>query len=202
MPLIIGLTGGIASGKSTVANMLRDKNIPIVDADVVAREVVEIGTDTYQKLVSEFGQEILNDDKTLNRPKLGSIIFQNQEKREKLNNIMHPSIRTSMKEKTQQYLEEGHEVVIMDIPLLFESKLTHLVDKTLLVYVTKETQLKRLMERNDLTEKEATDRINSQMPLSEKVKLSHAVIDNNGSLTKTEQQLNDILTNWHIQKPS
>ena len=199
MPLIIGLTGGIASGKSTVANMLRDKNIPIVDADVVAREVVEMGTDTYKELVREFGEEILNTDKSLNRPKLGSIIFQDETKRQKLNNIMHPSIRTSMKEKTQKYLKEGHEVVVMDIPLLFESKLTHLVDKTLLVYVTKETQLKRLMERNDLTEKEATDRINSQMPLSEKVKLSHAVIDNNGPLTKTEQQLNDILTNWHIQ---
>ncbi|NLP49752.1 dephospho-CoA kinase [Bacillus sp. RO1] len=199
MPLIIGLTGGIASGKSTVANMLRDKNIPIVDADVVAREVVEIGTDTYKKLVTEFGTDILNDDKTLNRPKLGSIIFQDETKRQNLNNIMHPSIRTSMKEKTKNYIEEGHDVVVMDIPLLFESKLTHLVDKTLLVYVTEKTQLKRLMERNDLTEKEATDRIQSQMPLSEKVKLSHAVIDNNGSLGKTEQQLNQILKQWHIQ---
>ena len=199
MPLVIGLTGGIASGKSTVANMLRDKNIPIVDADIVAREVVEIGTDTYKKLVSEFGQEILNADKTLNRPKLGSIIFQNQEKREKLNSIMHPSIRTRMKEKTQKYIEEGHDVVVMDIPLLFESKLTHLVDKTLLVFVTEKTQLKRLMERNDLSEKEATDRINSQMPLSEKVKLSHAVIDNNGSLANTQQQLNQILKEWHIK---
>ncbi|MGD6992701.1 dephospho-CoA kinase [Sutcliffiella horikoshii] len=199
MPLVIGLTGGIASGKSTVANMLRDKNIPIVDADIVAREVVEIGTDTYKELVKEFGTEILNDDKTLNRPKLGSIIFQDETKRQKLNNIMHPSIRTSMKEKTQKFLEDGHEVVVMDIPLLFESKLTHLVDKTLLVYVTEATQLKRLMERNDLSEKEATDRIRSQMPLTEKVKLSHGVIDNNGSVTKTEQQLNQILKEWQIK---
>ncbi|MEA3320919.1 MAG: dephospho-CoA kinase [Bacillota bacterium] len=199
MPLIIGLTGGIASGKSTVANMLREKNIPIVDADVVAREVVEIGTDTYKKLVSEFGTDILNDDKTLNRPKLGSIIFQDETKRQKLNDIMHPSIRTSMKEKTKNYIEEGHDVVVMDIPLLFESKLTHLVDKTLLVYVTEKTQLNRLMERNDLSEKEATDRIRSQMPLTEKVKLSHAVIDNNGTITKTKQQLNQILEQWHIQ---
>ncbi|TYS69023.1 dephospho-CoA kinase [Sutcliffiella horikoshii] len=199
MPLIIGLTGGIASGKSTVANMLREKNIPIVDADVVAREVVEIGTDTYKKLVSEFGTDILNDDKTLNRPKLGSIIFQDETKRQSLNNIMHPSIRTSMKEKTKNYIEKGHDVVVMDIPLLFESKLTHLVDKTLLVYVTEKTQLKRLMERNDLSEKEATDRIQSQMPLSEKVKLSHAVIDNNGTITKTKKQLNQILEQWHIQ---
>jgi dephospho-CoA kinase len=199
MPLIIGLTGGIASGKSTIANMLREKNIPIVDADVVAREVVEIGTDTYKKLVSEFGTDILNDDKTLNRPKLGSIIFQDETKRQKLNDIMHPSIRTSMKEKTKNYIEEGHDVVVMDIPLLFESKLTHLVDKTLLVYVTEKTQLNRLMERNDLSEKEATDRIRSQMPLTEKVKLSHAVIDNNGTITKTKQQLNQILEQWHIQ---
>jgi dephospho-CoA kinase len=198
--MIIGLTGGIASGKSTVANMFREKNIPIVDADVVAREVVEIGTDTYEKLVKEFGDEILNDDKTLNRPKLGSIIFQDEEKREKLNGIIHPSIRASMKEKTKQYLEEGHEVVVMDIPLLFESKLTYLVDKTLLVFVNEKTQLERLMQRNDLSQKEAADRIHSQMPLKDKVKLAHAVVDNNGSLVKTEQQLNEILKEWHIQK--
>ena len=103
-----------------------------------------------------------------------------------------------MKEKTQKYIEDGHDVVVMDIPLLFESKLNHLVDKTLLVFVTEKTQLKRLMERNDLSEKESTDRIQSQMPLSEKVKISHAVIDNNGSITKTEQQLNQVLSEWKI----
>ncbi|QFT90145.1 Dephospho-CoA kinase [Bacillus sp. THAF10] len=199
MPTIIGLTGGISSGKSTVATMLKDMRIPIVDADLVAREVVEIGTNTYKKLVQEFGEDILNSDKTLNRPKLGSIIFQNQEKREKLNSIMHPAIRKSMIDQTASYIENGHQAVVMDIPLLFESKLTHLVDKILLVFVNETNQLDRLMKRNDLTEKEALDRIRSQMPLKEKVKLAHAVIDNNGSIHHTEKQLQQILKDWHIQ---
>ncbi|CAG9619595.1 dephospho-CoA kinase [Sutcliffiella rhizosphaerae] len=198
MPQIIGLTGGIASGKSTVANMFRDKNIPVVDADIVAREVVEIGTNTYKQLVETFGNEILNSDRSLNRPKLGSIIFQDEEKRKQLNNIMHPAIRSKMKEQTKQYIEKGHETVVMDIPLLFESKLTHLVDKIVLVFVNEKTQLKRLMNRNELSEKEAVDRISSQMPLKDKVALSHAIIDNNDTLSYTKQQLEEILQEWHI----
>ncbi|WP_078379446.1 dephospho-CoA kinase [Sutcliffiella halmapala] len=200
MSMIIGLTGGIASGKSTVAAMMKDKGIPIVDADIVAREVVEVGTVTYQEIVTKFGHTILNEDKTLDRTKLGKVIFKSKEKREQLNAIMHPSIRNRMKEKTAAYIESGHDVVVMDIPLLFESKLTHLVEKTILVYVEENIQLERLMKRNELSLEDATARVNAQMPLKEKVKLADAVINNNGSKEDTKRQLHTILDQWDIQK--
>lgn len=196
--MIIGLTGGIASGKSTVATMLKEYGLPIVDADVVAREVVEVGEETYEKLVSEFGEGILKDDRSLDRAKLGKLIFENKEKREILNSIMHPSIRNRMKEATNEYLEKGHQTVVMDIPLLFESKLTHLVEKTLLVYVDEEVQLERLMRRNDFSREDAMARISSQMPLRDKVGLADAVIQNNGTIGETKEQLNKLLTEWAI----
>lgn len=191
--IVIGLTGGIASGKSTVANILKEKGIPIVDADIIAREVVEKGSETLNKLVETFSPAILHNDGSLDRAALGSIIFHNEEKRQLLNSIMHPSIRKRMKEKTAQYLQEGYSVVVMDIPLLFESKLTHLVDKTIVVYVDEEVQLKRLMERNTLSKDEALARIHSQMPLKEKKNLADFVIDNNGSLNETTTQLQEII---------
>ncbi|MCA1318666.1 dephospho-CoA kinase [Bacillus tianshenii] len=197
--MIIGLTGGIASGKSTVAAMLKEYGLPIVDADVVARQVVEVGEETYNKLVSVFGQEILQEDKSLDRVKLGKLIFENKEKRERLNSIMHPSIRNRMKEETREYQEKGHRSVVMDIPLLFESKLTHLVEKTLLVYVDEAVQLERLMKRNSLSKEDAMARITSQMPLREKVDLADEVIQNNGSLEETKEQLHAILKKWAIQ---
>ncbi|MBM7620548.1 dephospho-CoA kinase [Bacillus tianshenii] len=197
--MIIGLTGGIASGKSTVAAMLKEYGLPIVDADVVARQVVEVGEETYNKLVSVFGEEILQEDKSLDRVKLGKLIFENKEKRERLNSIMHPSIRNRMKEESREYQEKGHRTVVMDIPLLFESKLTHLVEKTLLVYVDEAVQLERLMKRNSLSKEDAMARITSQMPLREKVDLADEVIQNNGSLEETKEQLHDILKKWAIQ---
>lgn len=197
--MIIGLTGGIASGKSTVAAMLKEYGLPIVDADVVARQVVEVGEETYDKLVSVFGEEILQEDKSLDRVKLGKLIFEKKEKRETLNSIMHPSIRNRMKEETREYQEKGHRTVVMDIPLLFESKLTHLVEKTLLVYVEEDVQLERLMKRNSLSKEDAMARITSQMPLREKVDLADEVIQNNGSLEETKEQLHAILKKWAIQ---
>lgn len=198
--MIIGLTGGIASGKSTVAAMLKEYGLPIVDADVVAREVVEVGEETYEKLVSVFGEGILQEDRSLDRVKLGKLIFENKEKRELLNSIMHPSIRNRMKEETKEYLNRGYQTVVMDIPLLFESKLTHLVEKTLLVYVDEEVQLDRLMRRNDLSREDAMARISSQMPLREKVDLADEVIQNNGSIEETKEQLHTILKKWAIPK--
>ena len=193
MAKIIGLTGGIASGKSTVARMMQNLGIPIVDADVVAREVVEVGKPAYKQIVEQFGEKILLEDGTINRPALGNIIFHQEEKRKKLNEIVHPAVRAKMKEDTAKYIQEGHSIVVMDIPLLFESKLTHLVEKTILVYVDETTQLRRLMERNNLSEEDALARISSQMPLKEKVELADEVIDNNGTIMETEVQLNTIL---------
>jgi dephospho-CoA kinase len=198
MSLVIGLTGGIASGKSTVSRMLIDMNIPVIDADIEARNVVEIGEKAYHEIIDAFGPEILLENGEINRTKLGSIVFHDEEKRMKLNAIVHPAVRERMNELKEQRLLEGNRAVVLDIPLLFESKLTHMVEKTILVYVKRETQLQRLMERNGLTEDEANARINSQLPLEDKVLLADRVIDNNGSRTSTNEQLIEILNQWKV----
>jgi dephospho-CoA kinase len=193
MALIVGLTGGIASGKSTVANLIKDLGITVIDADIEARLAVEPGEKAYQQIVEHFGGEILLEDGSINRPKLGDIIFNHQEERMVLNGIVHPAVRERMNEKKVAAKERGENMVVMDIPLLFESKLTDLVEKIILVYVDEDVQLERLMKRNHYTEAEAMARIGSQMPLIEKKKRSDFIIDNNGSLEQTQKQLNAIL---------
>jgi dephospho-CoA kinase len=200
MALIIGLTGGIASGKSTVARMLLDMNIPVIDADVEARKVVEKGQKAYVQIIETFGSEILTAAGDIDRVKLGSIVFHDEDKRHQLNAIVHPAVRESMNAEKAKYVILGNSVVVLDIPLLFESKLTHMFDKTILVYVDAEIQLNRLMSRNQLIESEAMARIKSQMPLIEKIKLADAVIDNNGTINDTETQLIKILNNWEVLK--
>jgi dephospho-CoA kinase len=200
MALIIGLTGGIASGKSTVARMLLDMNIPVIDADVEARKVVEKGQKAYVRIIETFGSEILTAAGDIDRVKLGSIVFHDEDKRHQLNAIVHPAVRESMNAEKAKYVILGNSVVVLDIPLLFESKLTHMVDKTILIYVDAEIQLNRLMSRNQLVESEAMARIKSQMPLIEKIKLADAVIDNNGTINDTETQLIKILNNWEVLK--
>ncbi|AZU63582.1 dephospho-CoA kinase [Neobacillus mesonae] len=199
MTLIVGLTGGIASGKSTVSNMLKEMKITVIDADVEARLAVQNGEPAYIKIVAEFGREILLPNGEIDRPKLGSIIFHQEEKRQLLNQIVHPEVRRQMNEKIDQAKNANEEVIVLDIPLLFESKLTFMVEKTILVYVDEETQLKRLMERNNLSPADAKARIDSQMPLSEKVSLADAIIDNNGTIEETKNQLMKTLAEWGIQ---
>jgi len=198
MALIIGLTGGIASGKSTVAKMLRELAIPVIDADEIAREVVQIGEDAYLQIVEQFGEGILQEDKNIDRLKLGSIVFNDEAKRKLLNRIVHPAIRQKMMQKKEEYVSVGEQTVVLDIPLLFESNLTHLVHKTIVVYVDDQIQLERLMERNGFSKEEAEVRIRAQLPLKEKVKKADAVIDNNGSLAQTKAQLLTILANWDV----
>lgn len=199
MSLIVGLTGSIASGKSTVANMMKEMSVPIVDADIIARDVVAIGEPAYLKIVDTFGDGILQEDKTINRAKLGSIIFQDETKRKQLNKIVHPAVRSEMKRRQQIYVEKGEPLIVLDIPLLFESKLTHFVEKILVVYVDEQTQLERLMERNGFTKGEALARINAQMPLKEKVEKADVVINNNGSIDETKEQLMTILNMWGVR---
>lgn len=196
--MIIGLTGSIASGKSTVAKMLEKYRFPIVDADQVARLVVEPGEPALTEIVAAFGEEILLEDGSLNRKKLGDLIFHDLSKRAILNGIIHPAIRKEMLRQRDEWLNNGAEVVIMDIPLLFESKLQHFVEKILVVSLSEEKQLERLMERNQLNEEEARARISSQLPLSVKEEGADAVIYNESTLEKTEQQLNYILKEWGL----
>ncbi len=196
--LIIGLTGSIASGKSTVAKMLEEVGLPIVDADLVARIVVEPGTPTLEKISEVFGKEVLLENGELNREKLGEIIFHNPAKRVELNSIMHPAIRQEMLRQRDELTEAGEPHIVMDIPLLFESHLQHFVEKILVVSVTEENQLTRLMERNHLSKEEALARIATQLPLSEKEKGADAVIYNNRDLENTRTQLLAILKEWDI----
>ncbi|WP_026593623.1 dephospho-CoA kinase [Bacillus sp. UNC437CL72CviS29] len=198
MTIVIGLTGGIASGKSTVSQMFRELNIPVIDADIIAREVVEQGKEAYKEIVEVFGEEILQVNGELDRQKLGSIVFHNEEKRLHLNKIVHPAVRKEMNAQKDMYIKEGVQAVVLDIPLLFESKLTSLVDQILVVAVSPSTQLERLMKRNGFIEEEAKARIHSQMSLAEKVTLANKVIYNDGTIAETKAQLQLILKEWNI----
>ncbi|EAC6222889.1 dephospho-CoA kinase [Listeria monocytogenes] len=185
----IGLTGSVATGKSTVSNMIQQAGIPLVDADIAARKVVEPGTEGLKEIVAYFGEEILHADGTLDRAKLGEIIFKDKEKREKLNEITHPRVKDYMLEARERFFRSGEELVFFDIPLLFESHLESLVDQIVVVWTTPETELKRLMERNNLTKEDALRRIESQMGIDEKARKADFVIDNNESLEKTQKQV-------------
>jgi dephospho-CoA kinase len=198
MTLVVGLTGGIASGKSTVSNMLKEMGITVIDADVESRLAVQYGEPAYKQIVDNFGEEILLPNGEIDRQKLGSIIFHDEQKRQLLNQIVHPEVRRRMNDKKDVALKNNEKIVILDIPLLFESKLSNMVERTLLVYVERTIQLTRLMERNHLSEEEAEARIQSQMPLAEKVKLADTIINNNGQLTETKRQLEEILTGWGV----
>jgi dephospho-CoA kinase len=198
MAIIVGLTGGIASGKSTVSAILREHNIPVIDADIIAREVVEPGKEAYNQIVKRFGRDILEEDGTLNRSALGEIVFNDEQKRQQLNAIVHPAVRKEMLSKRDYYLQNERSV-ILDIPLLFESNLTHLVDKVLLVYVDEEVQLKRLIERNGFSEREALARIQAQDPLKDKVAKSDEIINNNGSKEETREKVTHIIDSWNLK---
>ncbi|AAU24560.1 dephospho-CoA kinase [Bacillus sp. GM2] len=201
MTLVIGLTGGIASGKSTVAQMFQQCGITVVDADVIAKEAVEQGMPAYQKIAETFGEGVLLETGDIDRRKLGEIVFANEEKRLQLNAIVHPEVRKMMIKQRDEAIRAGERFVVLDIPLLYESGLEHLTDKVIVVWVPMELQLERLMKRNRLNKDEALNRIHAQQSLDEKKKRADAVIDNSGSLKDTEAQLHQLLDTWsNIEK--
>ncbi|MFC7442868.1 dephospho-CoA kinase [Laceyella putida] len=188
--MIFGLTGGIATGKSTVAQMLRERGAVIIDADQVAREVVEPGTEGLARVVATFGNEVLDEAGRLNRPALGSIIFHDEGARRKLNQLLHPLIMGKMRQDAEKARQaDPRAVIIWDVPLLIEEKMTPLVDEVILVYVPESIQLARLMDRNQLSEQEAKARIASQLGIEEKKQWADYVIDNSGTLEETEKQV-------------
>lgn len=199
MTLIVGLTGSIGTGKSTIANRFKELDIPVVDADLIARQVVEPGEAAYEQIVETFGEGILQLDKTLDRKALGAIVFQDDTKRKELNAIIHPAIRKELIHQRDQYVDEGVKCVVVDIPLLYESNLIDYVDKVLVVYVDEEVQLQRVVSRDKSTEKEAKQRIDSQIPVAEKAKQADAVIDNNGTVEQSFQQLDEVLIKWQVK---
>ncbi len=189
---IIGLTGGIATGKSSVANYLNNQyGIPVFDADVFAREAVVVNSPIYHQIVKRYGPEIILDDGQLNRPRLAEIIFNNPEEKKWLESQIHPFVYQRFLSLIPQLTQPLNLFVI---PLLFEAKMTDLVSEIWVVTCSFENQLKRLQQRDNLSEKQAISRINSQMPLEEKVKLAHLVIDNNGTPQQLFSQLDQIMS--------
>lgn len=199
-PKIIGLTGGIASGKSTVSSILIKKGYKVIDADTISRQVVEVGKQAYKDIVESFGKEILNHDKSINRKRLGDMVFSDKTLLQVLNNIIHPYI---FKELKNQIKDESckNNIIFLDIPLLIERydefiKQGIIFDEICLVYVDEDTQLKRLMVRNNLNEKQARDRIKAQIPLKEKIEKATKIIDNNGSLTQLNKYVEELLNEF------
>ena len=186
--MLLGLTGNIASGKSTVASIFKKNGMPNVNADSISREIVKPGEKAWELIFEYFGQDILLPDKNIDRKKLGDIIFRNSTKRKKLEEITHPFIieRTMAKAKI---LEENFKYVLVEVPLLFETKMESFFDLIVLVYADKQTQVERLMLREGLSEKEALFRINSQIDVEVKKERADVIINNNQSLEKTEEQV-------------
>ena len=192
MVRIIGITGGIASGKSTVTEFLRQQGYQVIDADQVVHELQEPGERLYQALLSTFDSSILQEDGRLDRPKLGAMIFGNPELLEQSSQIQNQIIREELAGR-RDLLAETEDIFFMDLPLLFELQYEDWFDQIWLVDVTEETQLSRLMSRNALSQEEAEKRIAAQLSLREKRKRADVLIDNNGSLEETRQQIRDAL---------
>ena len=192
MAIIIGITGGIASGKSTVTEFLRQQGYQVIDADQVVHELQEPGGRLYQALLSTFGSVILQEDGHLDRPKLGAMIFGNPELLAQSSQIQNQIIREELARR-QELLAETEDIFFMDIPLLFELSYENWFDQIWLVDVMEETQLNRLMSRNVLSQEEAEKRIAAQLSLKEKRKRADVLIDNNGSLEDIRQQIRDAL---------
>ncbi|WP_404788252.1 dephospho-CoA kinase [Altericista sp. CCNU0014] len=177
---VLGLTGGIGTGKTTVSSYLAHRyGLPILDADCYAREAVLEGSDRWQAIVRQYGPEILNAGNTLDRSRLGQIIFQDAAQRQWLEALIHPFVRQRLKEM-QEVLATQPEIVMV-IPLLFEAGMTDLVSEVWVVTCSPEQQLSRLMQRNHLTQQEAQARIDSQMSMAEKCRRADVVLDNSGA---------------------
>lgn len=200
MSLVLGLTGGIASGKSTVSHWLAEYGYPIVDADVIARQVVAPGTIGLRQLATLFSPAILTADGALDRQKLGRIVFADRRQLVQLTAITGPLIRQEINRQLVALKHAKKELIVLDVPLLFEGHYQQNADLTMVVYVDGSTQLQRLMIRNHLDEVAAKQRIASQWPLIAKRQMADIVIDNNDSLAATKQQVVKFLTQYGLQK--
>jgi len=181
--ILVGLTGGVATGKSTVAKMFKQCGAIVVDADELAREVVKPGKPAWREIVKTFGKTVINPDHTLNRRKLGAVVFGNRTKLQQLEHIIHPRVAREQARLTRQAARrDSTAVVIYDVPLLFETDIDKRMDKTIVVTADRKTQIARLKKRNGLSQSEAIRRINSQMPLARKIQRADHVL--NGTLSR------------------
>jgi len=191
--MLLGVTGGIASGKSTVARMLEELGAPIIDFDLLSRVVVEPETPAWQEIVSYFGEQVLLPDKTLDRKKLSEIVFRDPEKRKKLEGFTHPRIHQEFVRLVKEYAARDPEVIIQAVvPLLIEAGLQYLFHKLLLVYIPQEKQIQRLMDRDKISREMAQSILSAQLPIDEKRGYADFIIDNSGSLEETREQAKEV----------
>ena len=191
--MVLGITGGIATGKTAVSNILQEMGFDIIDMDIISREVIEL-PEVIKMLTKEFGTDILTNG-SIDRKKLRNAVFDSSEKVNKLNSIMHPAIIKISKEKIEHLKSMKKKLIIVVIPLLFEVNLEYLVDKILLVAASREKQTERIIKRDNTNKTDAENIINSQMPLDEKRKKSDFIIENNGSLSELREKVLEFLNN-------
>ena len=191
--LLVGLTGGVATGKSTVSNLFQALGCVVIDADLLAREVVEPGQPAWEQIVAAFGRGVLQPDGRLDRKALGAVVFADPAQRERLESITHPEIRTRFAARLAELTAQGFEgIVIFDAPVVIESGNYRNMDRLIVVTSDEPAQMARQQERDSLSAEEATRRIRSQMPLEAKVKLADYVIDNTGDLQSTGARVREI----------
>lgn len=189
----IGLTGGIATGKSTVSNWLKAHGYAVIDADELARLVVAPGSEGLRQIVSHFGAEILDDDGNLDRRKLGALVFADREKLADLEGMIHPLVQAQVQSLRDRYEREGREFVFYDVPLLYEKKLQDQFDHIIVVAADEEIQKSRMRARDALSENEIEARLRSQLPMAEKIKVAHSIVENNGSREELERRLTQLV---------
>ncbi|KAL2912359.1 Dephospho-CoA kinase cab5 [Polyrhizophydium stewartii] len=190
---LVGLTGGIATGKSTVSHFLAAHQVPIVDADLIARDIVRPGEVAFHAICDAFGPAVLDADGSINRQRLGALVFGNADQRRKLNSITHPYIRIEMLKSVLRHFMAGARLCVLDTPLLFEAGLHRWVHAVVVVYCPDGLQKERLVQRDGLSPLQAQLRIDSQMPIERKKAMAHFVIDNSSSLTRTRTQVDDLI---------
>jgi dephospho-CoA kinase len=191
--LLLGVTGGIASGKTTVARMLEKLGAPVIDFDVLSRVVVEPGKPAWKEIVTYFGEQILQEDKTLNRKALSEMVFRDSEKRRKLESFTHPRIHEEFARRVKQITKADPEAIIQGVvPLLIEANLQSLFHKLMLVYIPEELQIRRLMEREPISRETALQILKSQLPIEEKKRYADYIVDNSGSPEETRRQVEEV----------
>ena len=191
--LVLGLTGNIGCGKSSVSTIFMENNINIVDADIVARQIFD-DKDLINEVFSTFGESIKNQDGSLNRKALANIVFNDDEKLITLNNLTHPKIKQKILSKVEEYKNQGEKIVVIDAALLIEDDYLPYIDKLILITCRKDIQINRIMARDNCTKEEAISRINSQMSQEDKAKFADCIIDNSNSFEELEKKVLELIS--------
>ncbi len=187
--LVVGLTGGIASGKSTVSQMFREAGIPVICADELAHEVVKQGSAALDKIRQTFGDEFIDSEGNLDRAAMARLVFDDKSRRKDLESIIHPRVAEEQRKLIGEFAAQGHNIVVVDVPLLYESGLEESFDMILVAYVPPEVQVQRLIARDRVTDKEARSRLDAQLPIDTKKRLAGRIIDNTGPVGHTREQV-------------